>query len=29
MCNADVTIDDYSFLGEAGVGTIKRAPPPK
>lgn len=29
MCNVDVTIDDFTFLGEAGVSTLKRAAPPK
>jgi len=29
MCAAEVTIDDYKFLGEAGVAGMKRAPPPK
>ena len=27
MCGADVTLDDYQFLGEAGVSGLKRAPP--
>ena len=29
MCNANVTIDDYTFLGEKGVSSLKRAAPPK
>ena len=29
MCNIEITLDDFNFLGEAGVGLIKRAPPPK
>ena len=27
MCNTDVTLDDYQFVGEAGVSGLKRAPP--
>lgn len=29
MCNHPVSIDDYEFLGEAGVNQIKRVAPPK
>ena len=29
MCNAEVTIDDFNFTGEAGVNQLKRAAPPK
>lgn len=29
MCNCDVTINDFTFLGEKGVSTLKRAAPPK
>ncbi len=29
MCNADSTIDDFTFLGESGVSVLKRAAPPK
>lgn len=29
MCNTEVTIDDYNFLGENGVSVIKRIAPPK
>lgn len=29
MCNVQVTIDDYTFVGEAGVSILKRAAPPK
>ena len=29
MCNVDVTIDDFTFLGENGVNILKRAAPPK
>jgi hypothetical protein len=29
MCNVEVTIDDFSFLGENGVSILKRAAPPK
>ena len=29
MCNANVTIDDYTFLGEKGISSLKRAAPPK
>ena len=29
MCNIDVSINDYAFLGEKGVHSLKRAAPPK
>ena len=29
MCNIDVSINDYTFLGEKGVQSLKRAAPPK
>ena len=29
MCNTEVTIDDFNFLGESGVNLLKRAAPPK
>ncbi len=29
MCNTEVKIDDYTFLGESGVSILKRAAPPK
>lgn len=29
MCNTDVTIDDYVFVGEKGVPLLKRVNPPK
>lgn len=29
MCNVEVTIDDYTFLGDNGVSILKRAAPPK
>lgn len=29
MCNTEVKIDDYTFLGENGVSVLKRAAPPK
>ena len=29
MCNIDLTINDFTFLGEKGVPTLKRAAPPK
>jgi hypothetical protein len=29
MCNHDVTINDYTFLGENGVSILKRAAPQK
>ena len=29
MCNTEVTIDDYTFVGENGVSILKRAAPPK
>jgi hypothetical protein len=29
MCNHDVTIDDFTYLGENGVSLLKRAAPPK
>ena len=27
MCATDVSLDDYQFVGEAGVAGLKRAPP--
>ena len=29
MCNADITVDDIAYVGEAGVAGIKRVAPPK
>jgi hypothetical protein len=29
MCNADITLGDIIFVGEAGVSGLKRAPPAK
>jgi|JI9StandDraft_2_1071091.scaffolds.fasta_scaffold2510215_1 hypothetical protein len=29
MCEAQISLDDYVFQGEAGVTGLKRAPPPK
>jgi hypothetical protein len=29
MCNEGITLNDIQFLGEGGVASLKRAPPPK
>lgn len=29
MCNIEVTINSYNFVGESGISAIKRVAPPK